>query len=176
MFALARHSRRPITEGQKAREDAMTARISSILVALIFLLAAVGVTTGARTSGAQDRAGEKDTRKNPNFDPTQVPGEDLGPLLKGKKFSNGKHTLKTFADGTKLSIETKNSKIKRAFLIEADGSTSDATIHSQVGPTLLPRPLRYLCSGTRSTNDRSAKEIHRLKKSETLKGLELNLK
>lgn len=111
----------------------MTSRIISTLVAVVFSLATVGITTGAGTRNAQDRGVEQDTRKDPGFDPTQFPGEDLSPLLEGKKFSNGKHTLKSFANGTKLTIETKNGKIKRAFLIEADGSKSDATIHSSVG-------------------------------------------
>jgi hypothetical protein len=133
MQAVPGLARGPIRVDRKGMEEAMSANITTTFVALVFLLAAVGVRTGATTSNAQDRIVEEDTRKNPDFDPTQFPGEDLGPLLKGKKFSNGKHTLKAFADGTKLVIETKNGKIKRAFLIEANGSKSDATIHSPVG-------------------------------------------
>jgi hypothetical protein len=100
---------------------------------VVFLLATLAGIPGQRMSSAQGQPSDKDVRKQAGFDPTKFPGDDLTPLLKGKTFTDGKHDLKTFADGTKLTIETKKNKITKAFLTGPDGSESDATIHSPAG-------------------------------------------
>jgi hypothetical protein len=117
----------------------MTGKITSALAVLVFLLGVMTGMPGVRIGNAQGGLVDEDTRKKPGFDPTQFPGEDLSPLLNGQKFSNGKHTLKPFADGTRLSIETKNGKIRRATLVDVDRSKSAATIHSPEGPPTARR-------------------------------------
>ena len=106
----------------------MSGKAASALAILLFLLSIAGATK--TTSTNQNKPANQDTRKKAGFDPTQFEGEDLTPLLSGQKFSDGRHLLKPFADGTKLSITTKDGKIRRATLIDWDGSRSDATIHS----------------------------------------------
>jgi len=109
------------------------------LFALLFLPGLVTINPSAAAGGAQavktaSRAAG-DIRKEPGFDPRKFAVDDLSALLKGKSFSDGRHLLEPFADGTRLSIETKQGKIRRAFLVEKDGAESEATIHSPAGGT-----------------------------------------
>lgn len=151
-------------------------RVASSVV-LVFLLAALGSLAGATMNGTQDQKASEDTRKDPGFDPTKFDSGDLTALLKGKKFTDGKHALKTFADGSKLTIETKKGKIAHTFLTNPDGSESEATIHSPSGtPTArsfslgisikTPRGERcYICTFGRDqqqSSDAAARDRKRL--------------
>jgi len=114
-------------------------------------------------AAAHSRAPEQSGKKQPEL-PARVRGEvkeetiDLVPDIKDKKFTDGKHLLRTLPSGLKISIVTKSNQVTEVLFTDRDGKEEKGVEKSEgaaaarkkgTGTQTAPTPcIQIVCHGS----------------------------